>query len=285
MVEYILKNYNKPYTITLRQLDVDGDGNYRAQLWRVKKSTDKNILLCSSIESLPEILKQVQQVGLLTSDHQFIITSLDMHTIDLEPFQFSGANITGFRMLSPKDPFVKETTKFFGQMFLKENFKEKRFSSQVLSDEDDELVPVGLTAEKIILQTALIYDAVQIFHKVISLYQNITIDGVKCDNSESVFDYGTSIFNSMKTFPPFKGLSGEIHFDQHGNRENFQLEILELSSEGLRQIGTWNSTKKVQICTEKFIKKVDSDPNTLKGKTLVVMVTLVSFLFFDFSDR
>ena len=278
MVEYILKNYNKPYTITLRQLDVTSNENYRAQLWRVKKSEDKNILLCSSIESLPEILKQAQQVGLLTNEHQFIITSLDMHTVDLEPFQYSGTNITGFRMVSPHDPFVQDTTEFFKQMYLKDRSREDKYhTSQIDEEEDIELVPVGLTAEMILLQTALTYDAVSLFHKVMAQHVNMSVEGVKCDNSESIFVNGTSIFNSMKTFPPFRGLSGDIQVDQHGNRENFHLEILELASEGLKQIGTWNSTMKIQTIKGKPADVIDHDPNSLKNKTLTVLIAIVSF--------
>lgn len=279
MVEYILNNYHKPKTITLRQLDITANGNYRAQLRRVKNSGDNNILICSSIEALPEILKQAQQVGLLSSEHRIIITSLDMHTIDLEPFQYSGTNITGFRLVSPDDPFVKETTNFVGTSHLK-NSSNRRTSGRNQQDSDDEEnveeIPEGLTAEKIQLHTALTFDAVLLFYKVLLNHQDMEIERIYCKDHESRFVNGTSIFNSMKTFPPFRGLSGDIQFDQHGNRENFQLEVLELTSEGLKQIGTWNSTMKIQTLKGKSLETFDGNENSIRNKSLIVMTVLVS---------
>lgn len=100
-------------------------------LRRVKMSDDIHIVIDCSIEALPEILKQVvyhtlfqfnlnknqiysqaQQVGLMTDYHQFIITTMDMHTIDLEPYQYSGTNITGIRLVDPDNPLMQTVTNF-----------------------------------------------------------------------------------------------------------------------------------------------------------------------------
>jgi len=133
MHELLKKYNNKGYTVTVRELDLIGNENYRPQLRRVRLSGDKNIVLGCSADILPEVLKQAQQVGLLTDQFQFIITSLDMHTIDLEPFQHSGTNITGARMISPDDPFVKEITDFFI-----EKHKSEKESKEKTSDDDDD---------------------------------------------------------------------------------------------------------------------------------------------------
>lgn len=160
-VEFILKNYPDGHTITVRQLDITSNENYRPQLRRVKLSEDKNIILCCSIDALPEILKQAQQVGLMTDQHQFIITSLDMHTIDLEPFQYSGTNITGFRLISPTDEVVKQVTDFFTRLHWKNTIKDTDAGDTLETGEYDERSQVseGLSAEKIRVETALTYDA------------------------------------------------------------------------------------------------------------------------------
>lgn len=49
---------------------------------------------------------QAQQIGLLIDKYHFIITNLDAHTIDLEPFQYSGANITILRMVDASSAFL-----------------------------------------------------------------------------------------------------------------------------------------------------------------------------------
>lgn len=48
----------------------------------------------------------------MTDYHQFIITTMDMHTIDLEPYQYSGTNITGVRLVDPENPLMEHVTKY-----------------------------------------------------------------------------------------------------------------------------------------------------------------------------
>lgn len=57
----LLKLYDpKGYTVTIRRLDLGlPQNNYRPVLRRVKLSDEKCIIIESSIENLPEILKQV----------------------------------------------------------------------------------------------------------------------------------------------------------------------------------------------------------------------------------
>lgn len=90
----------------------------------MKQSDDKCIVIACSVDALPEVLKQAQQVGLLSDEHQLIVTSLDMHTIDLEPFQHSGTNITAARLVQPDSEFVKQITEEFIEMY--EKTKKKR---------------------------------------------------------------------------------------------------------------------------------------------------------------
>lgn len=54
------------------------------------------------------LLMQAQQVGLMTDYHQFLIMSLDMHTIDLEPYQYSGTNITAIRIVNPEGEQIQQ---------------------------------------------------------------------------------------------------------------------------------------------------------------------------------
>ena len=44
----------------------------------------------------------------MTSYFEYIVTSLDMHSIDLEDFKFGGTNITAFRLVDPHNPEVVE---------------------------------------------------------------------------------------------------------------------------------------------------------------------------------
>ena len=44
----------------------------------------------------------------MTSYFEYIITSLDLHSIDLEDFKYGGTNITAFRLVDPHNPEVIE---------------------------------------------------------------------------------------------------------------------------------------------------------------------------------
>lgn len=48
----------------------------------------------------------------MTDYHQFLITSLDMHTIDLEPYQYSGTNITAIRIIDPESELIQQVETF-----------------------------------------------------------------------------------------------------------------------------------------------------------------------------
>ena len=258
----LLKKYdNKGYTVTVRELDLIGNENYRPQLRRVRLSGDKNIVLGCSADILPEVLKQAQQVGLLTDQFQFIITSLDMHTIDLEPFQHSGTNITGARMISPDDPFVKEITDFF----IEKHKSEKESKEKTSDDDDDEddnddededskdtdeneeeedEIPEGLTPDKMRLDTALTFDAILLFSQIVKISDSVRSKSIKCDDDSHQRAHGISDIMAMKTVNKrrVKGLTGSIHFDQKGHRSEFLAEIIELASDGIQKVGVWNST-------------------------------------------
>lgn len=60
-------------------------------------SDQKFFVLDCQIENLENILKQLQQVGLMNENYNFFLTNLDAHTENLEPYQYSGVNITGVR--------------------------------------------------------------------------------------------------------------------------------------------------------------------------------------------
>ncbi|PSN42074.1 hypothetical protein C0J52_16393 [Blattella germanica] len=112
---------NKGKAVTVRQLDPLH--NHRPVLREIKSSGERNIVLDCSTESLPEVLKQAQQVGLVTSDQNYIITSMDLHTIDVEPFQHGGTNITGLRMVDPENEAVQMAVRRWADLELKRGKK------------------------------------------------------------------------------------------------------------------------------------------------------------------
>jgi ionotropic glutamate receptor len=92
----LLKGYDsKEHQIVVRQLDKYQNGNYRPTLKEVWRSGATHFVLDCSTEILEEVLLQAQQVGLMTNKQFYFITNLDMHTLNLTPFQYAETNITG----------------------------------------------------------------------------------------------------------------------------------------------------------------------------------------------
>lgn len=95
--------------ISVHDLDYTTNNDFRQILQSVRDSNDTNIILDCSIESLPIILRQAMEVGLMTKYYNWIIANLDAHSIDLVPYSYSGVNITLFRILNINYPIFDLT--------------------------------------------------------------------------------------------------------------------------------------------------------------------------------
>ncbi|CAG9827078.1 unnamed protein product [Diabrotica balteata] len=178
---------SKSKKVLLKQLETTDSGNYRVALTEVKALGETNYVLVCSTNILEEVLKQLQQVGMMTETYNYLITNLDTQTVDLSPFQYAGTNITAIRML---DPDSKEVTQ------ITENIQ--KMSALPFSG-----IPILLQAWKTKLETALIIDAVQLFYETIyDLTKNKkkVIRGVSlsCSN-QSNWNEGYTITNLMKS--------------------------------------------------------------------------------------
>jgi ionotropic glutamate receptor len=148
VADHLLRNCSGRMSVAVRQLDVTLNKNYRPRLLQVKQSEEKNIVLCCSIESLEEILKQSLQVGLLSDEHNVLITSPDMHTIDLEPYQYGGTNITAVRMISDNTETLSLVKEIY-QMAQADSYKYKDITDEEVAEKANDMR----------LSTALTYDA------------------------------------------------------------------------------------------------------------------------------
>lgn len=171
-------------------------------------------------ENLKTILKQAQQVEMITEKNHYIITSLDLHTIDLEDFQYSKCNITGLRLVNEESvEYEALLTEINARSYRKKKRRMKTITSA----------------------SAMIFDAVQLFAKALDeLDVGKKIDSfpsLQCDDSNIKGTDGTTILNYMKS-SKVHGLTGVVHFDGQGFRSSFTLDIMQLSNTGLRRIGS-----------------------------------------------
>ncbi|KAL4716150.1 hypothetical protein ACJJTC_013927 [Scirpophaga incertulas] len=247
--------------VSVRQLPKSHD--YRPLLKNIKNSAESHIVLDCATERIREVLQQAQQIGMMSDYHSYLITSLDLHSVDLEEFKYGGTNITALRLLDPERTDVQRVVR---DWVYDEARKGRKLQLVHTSGKEN------LTFIK--TETALMYDAVHLFAKALhdlDTSQQIDLKPLSCE-TEDTWPHGYSLINYMKIVE-MKGLTGVIKFDHQGIRNDFSLDIIELTRDGLQKAGTWNSTEGVNY-TRSYGENQKQIVEILQNKTLVVTTIL-----------
>ncbi|KAK5649935.1 hypothetical protein RI129_000964 [Pyrocoelia pectoralis] len=224
----LLKINTKPSrNVVLRQLHRNYNGDFMDALKIIRKSGQTNFILDFSLETLAEILDQLQRIGLMMSDYSYIILHLDLHIINLNAYQHSAANITGFRLLNLSNPILKELINI-----IKQKRNEIRMEYQLEN------------------AIALLVDAVNLTSTVINEYGLLKTKPLNCKLSTS-WEYGSTLFNFLK-MKTFNGLSGPVEFNQFGYRTHFNLDVVSLTESGLHKIGNWDTIRGLEMMPVKY---------------------------------
>lgn len=163
--------------ITLRHLKPKpGDNTYREVLKQVKRSKESKIILECSTKILNDVMNQMLQVGLLNEDTQLIITNLDLHTIDLVPFQHIEANITGFRITDGKSEYMNGLRSYM-------NGKEI----------------ITFSPDSVLLHDAVIFDGILLYAEAVKTLKKELLASVNLScRDDSTFRNGYSVSNHIK---------------------------------------------------------------------------------------
>ncbi|GFU11750.1 glutamate receptor ionotropic, kainate 2 [Nephila pilipes] len=208
---------------------------YRKVFWQVKKDLQKlqehnqKIVLDVERRNLFTVLKHAQQVGMMTEHQQYLITSMDLHTLDLSDFKYGNCNITGFRLVQESYSEYQH----FVEAMARPPYNYQR----------------GLT-HGIRAKTALMFDAVRMFilalqeldaGKEVQKFPSISCFGGVLKGTD-----GTSLINYMKSSNMI-GITGGITFNGQGIRSMFQVDLMNLQEEGLLKIGEMLPGKIINI--------------------------------------
>lgn len=230
MKDFLTEGERKNWNIKLYQFK--DPSTYRDTFWEIKRSTkirgkvqaimDYQIVLDVPRKHLYEALKAAQQVGMMTEHQKYLITSLDLHTIDMEDFQYGKTNITGLRLVQ------EDTPEFQGLLQEVNNRLTRRRDQPPLSTLKTE--------------TALIYDSVKLLalglEHMDSAKHVSVFPAISCNHMNKGVD-GTSLINFMKNVKmKTPGLSGMIEFDAEGFRSTVSLDVMYTTANGLIKIGS-----------------------------------------------
>ncbi|XP_045135922.1 glutamate receptor ionotropic, kainate 2-like isoform X2 [Portunus trituberculatus] len=261
-VQELLKN--ETWHITLRQLPVTDD--YRPMLKDAKKAGVTYVVLDLERDKIFTVLKQAQQIGMMTSYHNYFITSLDLHTVDLEDFRHGGTNITCLRLVDPDNPLVQRVIQDWV-------FGELRYGRTVDAPTTS-LEKSNLTFLK--TEVALMYDAVRLFAKALDdldRSRHIDVTPLDCDG-DNAWVHGNSLVNYMK-WVQVNGLTGLIKFDTEGFRRDVTLDIVELTKDGLTRVGKWDPANGANY-TRTYSEVQQGIVESLQNKTLVITSVLAA---------
>uniref|UniRef100_A0A4W4DNH8 Glutamate receptor n=1 Tax=Electrophorus electricus TaxID=8005 RepID=A0A4W4DNH8_ELEEL len=263
--------------IKIRQLPV-GSKDARPLLKEMKKGKEFCVIFDCSYQSSAELLKQLLSMGMMTEYYHFFFTTLDLYALDLEPYRYSGVNMTGFRLVNVDKPQVTSVL---------EKWSMERPQSPPRPES-------GLMEGMMTTEAALMYDAVYMVAAASQRASPITVSSLQCHRHKP-WRFG-SRFISMFKEAQWNGLTGQIILNQtDGQRKEFDLDIISLREDSmekvntlvlcLHQIGVWNSNSGLNM-TETGKEKTANITDSMANRTLIVTTILEHpYVMYKKSDK
>ncbi|XP_064489386.1 glutamate receptor ionotropic, kainate 2-like [Ornithodoros turicata] len=188
---------------------------------------EQRIILNLPHEDLSAFFSKAAEESMATEHHEYIVTTLDVHTLNTTAWRGLAAAVYGLRILDPQQPEVRIAIRDW-------NFGELLFGKRV-------------DRTTIKTETALIYDAVALLAR--SLHdldgsQTIYAMNLSCSKPgmPNVWPHGHSLVNYMKMVQ-LKGLTRNIRLDENGDRRNFLLDVLQFHDGEFIKAGSWTSSQ------------------------------------------
>ncbi|XP_061659858.1 glutamate receptor ionotropic, kainate 1-like isoform X1 [Syngnathoides biaculeatus] len=265
----------------IRQL-TPGNQDARPLLKELKKDKEFFILFDCSYSMASELLKQLSSMGMMTEYYHFFFTTLDLFALDLEPYRYSGVNMTGFRLLNIDDPWVASTL-------------DKWAMERLQGPKQDG----GLMDGVMTTDAALMYDAVYLVSVASQRATQMTVSSLQCHRHKP-WRFGPRYMNLFKE-AQWDGLTGHIVLNKSdGLRREFDLDIISLkedsSARGLVEgvsrltkrwikIASWNSLKGMNLI-EKSTTNNNNVTDSLANRTLIVTTILENpYVMYKKSDK
>ncbi|CAK1555309.1 unnamed protein product [Leptosia nina] len=242
--------------IVINVVQLPSGDDFRSQLKVIKASGSVNYVIGCSRETLPILLQQAQQVGIMSDDHSYIIMNPDFQTLDIDPYKHGGSNITGIRFF---DPTMEDIQKFISAI----NEKAKELS--------ENQIETAIEGNSLNFNLALVYDAVMLYTSAIKAMGLEEGGNITCESDET-WSFGSSVVNYIRTME-LDGLTGLIKFDEDGLRSEFEVDVLEVQSHGFEKVGAWTFDGFTEM--RKSIPPVEQEgSDSMKGKHFIVLTAL-----------
>lgn len=226
---------------------------YRKLMKELRKKGVENIILSMSLDKVCKLLKEAQNVGLLTIYNDYVVANLDIHLLNLSQLQPLMTNISGYSILDPD-----------GQ---RTDFK---LSKKWLGRRPPELPKRLLSTEYSMMSDAISLIAYSLDDLIVESEQGRSVMGPNFDcSSYSTWNYGDQLMNILKRQMRHGGYTGDLKFDAFGQRVNFELEYILHKNNTFKKVGSWNLRDRI---ADKSKISDDFGLQAIKNKTLKVTV-------------
>ncbi|XP_030648078.1 glutamate receptor ionotropic, kainate 1 [Chanos chanos] len=268
--------------IRIRQLPT-GSMDVRPLLKEMKQEKEFYVIFDCSYQMASEILKQLMSMGMMTEYYHFFFTTLDLFALDLEPYRYSGVNMTAFRLIKLDDPYVASVI---------EKWSTERVQAPPKPDS-------GLISGVMTTEAALMYDAVFMVAVASQRATQMTVSSLQCHRHKP-WRYGPRFMNLFKE-AQWNGLTGRIVLNKtDGLRRDFDLDLISLREEGTAKrfadgasrpnklwtkIAVWNSYTGLNL-TDTNKEKSTNITDSLANRTLIVTTILENpYVMYKKSDK
>uniref|UniRef100_A0A3B5ANJ4 Glutamate receptor n=1 Tax=Stegastes partitus TaxID=144197 RepID=A0A3B5ANJ4_9TELE len=253
--------------IKIRQLPT-GSKDARPLLKEMKKGKEFYVIFDCSYQTSADVLKQILSMGMMTEYYHFFFTTLDLFALDLEPYRYSGVNMTGFRLLNIDNPQVASVV---------ERWAMERLQAPAKAE-------TGMMEGMMTTEAALMYDAVYMVAAASQRTSQITVSSLQCHRHKP-WRFGSRFMNMLKD-AQWNGLTGQIIINKtDGQRKEFDLDVISLKEDGLEKIGVWNSQTGLNL------SEINKDSSTnvtdsMANRTLIVTTILENpYVMYKKSDK
>uniref|UniRef100_A0A673CDU9 Glutamate receptor n=1 Tax=Sphaeramia orbicularis TaxID=375764 RepID=A0A673CDU9_9TELE len=212
--------------IKIRQLPT-GSKDARPLLKEMKKGKEFYVIFDCSYQTSADVLKQILSMGMMTEYYHFFFTTLDLFALDLEPYRYSGVNMTGFRLLNIDNPQVASVV---------ERWAMERLQAPAKAE-------TGMMEGMMTTEAALMYDAVYMVAAASQRASQITVSSLQCHRHKP-WRFGSRFMNMLKD-AQWNGLTGQIIINKtDGLRKEFDLDVISLKEDGLEKENPYVMYKK-----------------------------------------
>ncbi|XP_039224810.1 glutamate receptor ionotropic, kainate 1 isoform X3 [Crotalus tigris] len=253
--------------IKIRQLP-SGNKDARPLLKEMKRGKEFFVIFDCSHETAAEIMKQILSMGMMTEYYHYFFTTLDLFALDLEPYRYSGVNMTGFRLLNIDNTQVASVV---------DKWSMERLQAPPKPE-------TGLLDGMMTTESALMYDGVYMVAVASQRAFQMTVSSLQCHRHKP-WRFGTRFMNLIKE-GRWNGLTGRISFNKtDGLRKDFDLDIISLKEEGMEKIGVWNSNRGLNM-TNSNKDRPTNITDSLANRTLIVTTILEDpYVMYKKSDK